>query len=309
MAGLASGIGEMDYLEDYPDDQRSRAFDEADIVLSMNPAREMTEEELSRLGKGKYLQLLSAGMDHLPFTVLSEDLILAGNAGAYAIPMAEHAVGMILSLAKRLREEDQNMRKGEFNQMRQNLLLHGKKAIILGFGGIGRETARLLRAFGMKIYAVNTSGNTNDPVDFAGTTDDLPAILGDAQVIVISLPLTRYTRNLIGEKELNLMRDDAILVNVARGEIIDQKALYQKLKNFPDFKAGIESWWIEPFRHGHFEVEYPLLELPNVLACPHNSAMVPETSRLGLENAFQNIRRYVEGRPLKGLLDREVFVI
>lgn len=305
---LASGVGEVLYLADYPDERRMEALDKADIVISLNPARELRKDEITSLAKVEYLQLLSAGLDHLPFDLLPENLIVAGNSGAYAVPMAEHALGMILALAKRLREEDRNMRKGQFNQMRRNLLLHGKKAAILGLGGIGTETARLLRALGMRIHAINTSGKTDEPVEFIGTTDDLQEVLDDATVVVLSLPLNKFTRGLIGEKQLNWMKNDAILINIARGEIIDQGALYKKLKDNPNFKAGIESWWVEPFRHGKFHLDYPLLELENVLACPHNSSIVPELFQFGLENAFRNIKRYVNGEPLHGLLNREAFV-
>ena len=305
---LASGVVDVIYLIDYPDEKRAEAFEKADIVVSLNLGRELRKEEIKHLDEIEYLQLLSAGLDHLPFDLLPGDLIVAGNAGAYAIPMAEHALGMILALAKRLREEDRNMRKGEFNQMRRTTLLHGKKAVILGLGGIGKQTAHLLQAIGMKIHAINTSGMTEEPVEFIGTTDDLQKVLKDASVVVLSLPLNKYTRGLIGKRELNWMRDDAILINIARGEIIDQGALYQRLKETPGFKAGIESWWVEPFRHGKFHLDYPLLELENVLACPHNSSIVPEIFEFGLDNAFQNIRRYVNGEPLQGLLNRELFV-
>ncbi len=304
---LASGIVDVIYLVDYPDEKRAEAFEKADIVVSLNPARELRKQEIKHLDNVEYLQLLSAGLDHLPFDLLPDDLIVAGNSGAYAIPMAEHALGMILALAKRLREEDRNMRKGQFNQMRRTTLLHGKKAAILGLGGIGKQTARLLQAIGMKIHAINTSGKTDEPVEFIGTTDDLQKVLKDASVVVLSLPLNKYTRGLIGKRELNGMRDDAILINIARGEIIDQGALYRRLKDTPDFKAGIESWWVEPFRHGKFHLDYPLLELENVLACPHNSSIVPEIFEFGLDNAFGNIRRYVNGEPLQGLLNRELF--
>jgi len=307
--GLAAGLDNVLYLEDFDEQKRQDAFDEADIVLSLNPERELKKGEIEYLEHVEYLQLLSAGMDHLPFDLLPEKLTVAGNSGAYAIPMAEHALGMILALAKRLREEDRNMRKGEFNQMRRNTLLHGKKAAIIGFGGIGKETARLLRALNMKISAVNTSGKTDEPVDFIGTTNDLQKVLEGAAVVVLSLPLNKYTRGLIGEQELHWIEKDAILINVARGEIIDQKALYDKLLNNPDFKAGIESWWVEPFRHGKFKLDYPLLDLDNVLACPHNSSMVPELFQFGLENAFRNIQRYVNGEPLQGVLNREAFEV
>lgn len=308
IAELVSGSLSVIYINDFPPGQQYKAFDAADMILSLNPLNEFDKKEYKFLNDIEFMQLLSAGMDHLPLDLLPETLAVAGNTGAYAIPMAEHALGMILSLAKRLIEEDRNMRDGKFDQKTRNLLLHGKDAAILGFGGVGSEVARLLQAFGMNIRAMNTSGRTEKRVDFIGNVKDLRLILQNAHVVVISLPLTNKTRSLIGKKELEWMRPDTILINIARGEIIDQADLYNHLKQYPSFKAGIESWWVEPFRHGRFELKYPLLELPNILASPHNSAMVDELSDYALENAFRNIDRYLKGSPVQGLLQRADYI-
>jgi phosphoglycerate dehydrogenase-like enzyme len=122
--------------------------------------------------------------------------------------MAEHVLAMTLALAKRLLVEQQKLRHGEFDQFTPNRLLTGMTAGILGFGGIGRATARLMRAFGMRIYTINTSGVSSEPIDFLGTLHDLEHVLRQNNVVVVALPLTKATRGLIGKNELAWMKPD-----------------------------------------------------------------------------------------------------
>jgi glycerate dehydrogenase len=206
--------------------------------------------------------------------------------------MAEHTLALILALAKRLLIEYQKLKEGIFDQFSTNRMLKGSTCGILGLGGIGKATARLLKAFEVKIMAVNTSGETNEQVEFIGTLRDLNKILKESDIIVITLPLTRKTRNLIGERELNLMKDNAILINVSRGGIIEEKALYEHLKNHPCFMAGIDAWWVEPFQQGKFEVRYPFFDLPNFIGSPHNSGVVEGAIEEAIKDAVLNVRNY-----------------
>jgi len=125
---------------------------------------------------------------------------------------------------------------------------------------------------------------------------------------VIALPLNRFTKGLIGSRELGWMKDRAILINVARGYILDEAALYQRLVKTAEFMAGIEAWWIEPFSHGEFRTSYPFLNLPNFLGCPHNSAKVPGIMFEAARSAVENIVRFLKQEPLKGLVRREDYL-
>jgi phosphoglycerate dehydrogenase-like enzyme len=165
-----------------------------------------------------------------------------------------------------------------------------------------------MRSFGMCIYAINQSGTSTEPTDFIGTTGDLEHVLRASDVVVISLPLTRATRGLIGARQFAWMKPDAILVDVARGAIIDEAALYTHLQAYPTFMAGIDTWWIEPLRGEPFRMEYPLLDLPNVLGSPHNSALVSEVIIVAARQASENIQRSLKGEPVIGIVRREEYL-
>jgi len=298
----------VNFLGSVSEKKRRKVLKEADILLTLNPIHDLKNEEFDLLRNLQFIQLISAGADHFPYPKVPEDITIASNTGAYAEPIAEHVVAMALCLAKRLREEHQKMQEGDFNQFHFNKSIKKSTIGILGFGGIGKATAKLFRAFGSRIFAMNTSGKSEAPADFIGTTDDLKHILESSDIVVLSLPLNKNTRHLIVKKQLKWMKSDAILINVARGELISQKDLYEHLQANPNFKAGLESWWIEPLRHGSFELEYPLLELPNLLASPHNSSMVPGVIEHGMKEAIENINRYLDGKPFKGKIERANFV-
>jgi glycerate dehydrogenase len=298
----------ISFLVDMPTGLREQTLIDAEVLLSWNLPKELKVGGYGLLKNLRMIQLLSAGADHVPYAELPPDITIASNVGAYAEPMAEHALAMTLALAKNLFQEHQKMSQGAFNQAKLNRMLRGSVCGILGFGGIGRATARLMRAFGVGVHAVNTSGKTDEPVEFIGTLDALQQVIASSDVLVISLPLTKVTRGLIGKRELEWMKRDAILINVARGDIIDEGALYAHLASHPDFRAGIDAWWIEPFKYGEFRMNYPFLALPNVLGSPHNSAMVPGMNEEGTRRAAENVKRFLREEPIAGVVKREDYV-
>jgi glycerate dehydrogenase len=305
---ILGSFATLTFLNETPPAQREQSLERANLLLSWNFPREIRPQEYPSLQQATFIQLLSAGADHMPFADLPPRLVVASNPGAYAAPMAEHVMAMTLALAKRLLIQDQKLRNGEFDQFTPNRSLSGLTAGIVGFGGIGQATARLMRAFGMNIYAINHSGKTSEPAEFIGTLHDLEHVLRASDVVVISLPLTRTTKGLVGKDELAWMKSDAILVNVARGAILDEEALYTHVKSHPNFLVGIDAWWTEPFLHGAFRMEYPFLELPNVLGSPHNSAVVPQILSNAARQAAENIKRFLTGEKVMGIARREDYL-
>ena len=297
-------VARVIFLSEVSAEDRSQELASADVLISWHPARELQPAEFGMISHAKLMQLLSAGADHLPFLQLPAALTIAGNAGAYAAPMAEHIMAMTLAVMKNILDRHNKLKNGIFDQTKPSRMLKGSTCAILGFGGIGKATARLLRCFDVKIYAINSTGKTDEPVEFIGTLKNLEYVFRQADVVVVALPLTNSTRGLIGRRELGWMKDSAILVNVARGDIINEAALYEKLKSDPNFTAAIDAWWNEPLFHGTFGTSHPFLELPNFLGSPHNSGLVPGSLRTGAAYAAENVKRFLNHEPVVGIVKR-----
>lgn len=300
----------LTFLNDIPPAQRAQSLEDASVLLSWNFPQEILSEEYPGLQHVTFIQLVTAGADHIPFANLPSQIIVASNPGAYAAPMAEHILAMTLALAKRLLMNHQKLKKGEFDDHTLNRSLYGTTAGIIGFGGTGRATARLMRAFGMTIYAINQSGKSAEPTEFIGTMHDLAHVLRVSDVVALCLPLSKATKGLIGKDELALMKPDAILINTARGAIIDEEALYFHVKNNPIFLVGIDTWWEEPLRGGPFRMRYPFLELPNVnvLGSPHNSALDSHVIEVAARQAAENIKHFLKGEKVMGVVRREDYL-
>jgi len=295
------------FLKELNKEERKKALQTADVIFSWNLPKELAKDEYPLLTQLRFLQLLSAGADHLPFEDIPRGVKIASNVGAYAEPMAEHALAMALALAKQLLKKHNELAHGEFNQFEINKQVAGSTVGIIGFGGIGKAVAKHFRCLGCRIYAINSSGRTEESVDFIGTLKDLDYILKESDIVVFSIALNKQTRNMMGRRELELMKQDAILVNVARAALIDETALFQHLVDNPHFKAGIDAWWVEPFGADTFKVDHPFFELPNFIGSPHNSAMVPDVIKRAVELAALNIRNFIQSKPVRGVVYPEQY--
>lgn len=306
--GILEDVATLSYYREVPAEEQKQLLGQADVIFSWIFPREVEAQYFPLLQKAKFIQLLSAGADYMPFQALPGQITVVSNPGAYAIPMAEHVVAMTLALAKRLSAEHEKMKQGKFDQFTNNRSIAGMTVGILGFGGIGKATAHLMRPFGTQIYAISQSGKSSEPADFLGTLKDLEKVLRASDVVVLSLPLTKETRGLIGKEQLEWMKPDSILVNVARGPIIDEEALYNHLKSHPNFYAGIDTWWEEPRGGQNFRTNYPFFDLPNVLGSPHNSSIIPDIIVSATRDAAKNIRPLLSGEQANGILRREDYI-
>ena len=151
------GVAELTYLSE-AEGRREEALASADAVLAWMLGAELRPDELAQLGSGSLIQLMSAGVDRVPFDQIPDGVAVASNAGAYAEPMAEHVLALALALAKRLPQEHAELARGVFDQETPTLSIRGSLVGILGFGGIGQASAKLFQALGAHVYAINRSG-------------------------------------------------------------------------------------------------------------------------------------------------------
>ena len=302
-------IANVHFLADKTGNERIELLNGAEVVIALSfSQKEIDPTEISRLENMRFVQLIYAGADNIPFARISADITLASNAGAFAEPIAEHVLALTLALAKNLFPKYKMLCDGRFDRSGFNRKLRDGICGIIGFGGNGRKIAETMRAMGMKVYGINRSGKTGAPVDFMGNDTDMKKVLQAADVVVLTLPLTRETRNLLGKKELTWMKPDAILINVGRGDVINQQALYSHLVSNPDFRAGIDTWWSEPTGKEAFNLDYPFFDLPNIIGSPHVADHVPPSIPDATRIALENVRNFLMGNDIRGVLNRNDYL-
>lgn len=274
----------------------------------LHPTAEFLAYWAGRLPMLRVIQTVSAGVDGLPFQQIPERVTVLSNAGAYAEPIAEHVFAMILALYKELYPNHQLLRQGVFNQKKPTEELAGKIMGVLGYGGIGRAVAKRAKCFGVTVYALNRRGLGDEYVDRMFDPSGLEEFLSSVDILVVALPLTKATANMLDARALNLMKEDALLVNVGRAGVIVERDLYEHLRKHPSFKAALDVWWNEPRGGEGFKQNYPFLELPNVLGSPHNSGVVKNFFPRAVASAARNLALFLKGEGYKNVVKREDYV-
>ncbi len=270
----------------------------------------------TRVSKMKRLSLIQtglAGVNHIPLGDIPRDTVVCSNAGGYSDEVGEHAWGLLLSAGKRIVRLDGAMRKRGFKPApalelgRDILVLKGRTLGILGYGGIGRKVAGLGKAFGMNVMAFSRS-NAGDPgiVCLQGRAG-LERVLRKSDALVLALPLTKPTRGMIGAAELAMMKEDAILVNVARAEIVDEGAIYRRLSESKRFIYATDVWWTKDGKES-FSPDLPFLKLENFIGTPHASGPSAAVRSGPQRRAVGNVLRFFRGEELLNVVDRSEYV-
>jgi phosphoglycerate dehydrogenase-like enzyme len=247
-------------------------------------------------GQLRWIQLLTAGYDGLSFHGVPPGIIVSNAGDSYSPVVAEHAMALLLALVRRLPEIAANQARHTFDRSVQARLgsLAGSTLAIIGYGSIGREVARRARAFGMRIVGVSRSARPEALADEMQPLGALRDVLARADAVLLAVPLSPATRHLIGAAELASCKSTAILINVARGGVLDPAALGDALRQGRIAGAGLDVTEPEPL-----PPDDPLWDCPNLIISPHVAGFGGGAALDSLaELVAGNLARLRAGEPL-----------
>ncbi|MHC5115387.1 MAG: D-2-hydroxyacid dehydrogenase, partial [Planctomycetota bacterium] len=285
---------------------RAEALEIADQVDGMDGAY-CTSEMLRAATRLVWVQAGSAGVErYLAVSELRNNprIWFTNMQGVHGPTIADHVFSMLLTLTRDLAYYTDPANRGTWNRGgsgAERIALADRTLLVVGLGGIGREVAQRGKGFGMRVWATRRSRKTPPPyVDRQGTPDELPAMLREADVVVLCVPLTAETEGMIGREELALMPAGGYLVNIARGKVVDTDDLVAALEAGHLAGAGLDVTDPEPLPPGHV-----LWTMPNVVITPHvagRSALTGERRRALLH---ENLRRFAAGEALLNVVNKE----
>jgi phosphoglycerate dehydrogenase-like enzyme len=254
----------------------------------------------------KWIQGTSAGLGQLVKRsgLLDSPIVFTTASGVHATSLAEFCLMAMLMFVKdafALAEDKRLKRWVRFSRPE----LRGKTVAVFGLGRIGTEVARLSRALGMRAVGVKRVTEGVDAkalhVDKLYRSSDILSMLAEADFVVLACPHTAETEAAIGERELASMKETAVLINIARGAVVDEPALVRALQSGRLAGAALDVFAKEPLPE-----DSPLWELPNVLFCPHSASTADEENARITDLFCENLRRYLDGRPLQNVLDKNL---
>lgn len=250
---------------------------------------------LEKAANAKLILKTGSGVDNIDVAFAQKKgILVASTPGANSHSVAEMTIGMILCLYRKLHFLDRETKLGKwlmFEHRPYMFEMQGKIHGVIGLGNIGKEVVRLSNAFGTKIIYFDANRLPPDKETMLGVTYvELPKLLSSADIITLHIPLLPETRNMIGAKELRSMKQNAILVNVARGNIVDEQALADALTEGRILGAALDTFAVEPVYQ-----ENPLFQLDNVLATPHIAGGTRDVLETVLRLSFENIARMEAG--------------
>jgi D-2-hydroxyacid dehydrogenase (NADP+) len=298
-----SNVFELARAEQKGDFARKSELDvllaEAEVIYGLRLPKNM----IARAPKLKWVQVMSAGVDRfLDDEFRQSSVMMTSVSGMHATPIGEIVLERMLMFAKQAPLCFQLKQEKQWQRFMPTVL-RSKTVGIVGLGNIGREVARLAKAFGMRVVANRRSAKRvmrAKYVDILLPREQLPRLLSESDFVVLSLPFTSETNKLIGEKELRTMKPTAYLINIARGSIVDEEALIRALDEQWIAGAGLDVFATEPL-----PADSRLWDFPNVIFSPHIAGGMEDYNIRATELFCENLRRYLSGKNLLNVIDKK----
>jgi phosphoglycerate dehydrogenase-like enzyme len=275
------------------------AKDKTEILLGDVPG----PEALDAISGVKLMQIPWTGIDKLNFNLLEKYRFVICNSHSNAASVAEMGMALLLACMKQIPSHHHAMRQGNWRRpgaadCEMPALLNGKRVGLVGYGAIGKKLARMLTCFDAEVIALASRPRKDGETIVLGA-DHLASLCSQSDALIISVPLTPETKGMIGMHQFSTMKRNAYLVNISRGEIVDEKALYEVLNNRQIAGAGIDVWYQYPSR-GHSisrPSRFPFETLDNLVMSPHRGGLA-DGELPHMADVVENLNRFASGKPL-----------
>lgn len=265
---------------------------DAEIIINSRGAVTWRAAELRALPKLRMITTCSIGTDMIDLAVAKDlGIVVSNQPGRTAPAVAEHMFGLMFAVAKRAAFQTAEVKAGRWTR-KLNIMLQGKQLGIVGTGAVGAEMARLGRAIGMDVIAWTFNPSPERAARLGVRFVELDELLRSADVVSLHVKLTDQSHHLIGTRELALMKDDAILLNGARGDVVDMAALRTTLLDGRLTGAGLDVYPQEPLA-----ADDPILDCPQTVLTPHAADWTAEATELLNEGAVDNVIAFLDGQP------------
>jgi phosphoglycerate dehydrogenase-like enzyme len=283
---LESKFPELTIHSAFKEEEIGDFIQKAEILITSRISDVLIKKAL----KLKWIQATTTGVDYLTnLPSLRKEVLLTSTRGIHGPQMSEMAFLLMLALSRNFSQVIRNQDQKIWDRW-PGKLLYQKKVGIVGLGAIGKEIAKKCKAFGMVVYGIATKEREVEGVDYSFGDENLAQVLKEVDYLILVVPNTPRTRKMIGAKELSLMKPTAYLINIARGEIIDEEALVDALKTGKIAGAALDVFNTEPLPADH-----PFWELENMILTPHLGGMSENYVIQVLSIFEENLRRFLRG--------------
>ena len=311
-------IGTDQFGEDYADQLGAR-FPQATFAMALTDDEEQVEivdadaflgwpepEAIAVAQRLRWIHVPGMGINNTMRSpgIADSGIVVTNSPGAHTSPIADHVMFFVLSLAHQGRRlmDDQRARRWDTESYERQLRdLDGSAMLLIGLGGIGRAVHQRAQSFGIQVSVIDpTPTEVPAGIREVGGVDRLDALLAETDWLVVTVPVTPDTRNMIDARRIGLLKRGAAVIVVSRGGIVDEEALAEALRSGRLSGAGLDATATEPLPN-----ESPLWDMGNVLISPHCSGVTPSMWTRRQQTLEDQVRRFVEGRPLAFVCDLE----